>query len=79
MMYYNVDNPHYAPDGYYDRVETEQRKHKFVGRAAWFNGRLYKCVRASEDLAVFAITPSSEMIVSGDKVNNIRWVTAKPE
>lgn len=64
----------YAPDGYWDKVDEQRKKHKFVGRKARVNNGIYECVRAEDDLVIFNISTCSELIISGDEVTNIEWL-----
>lgn len=64
----------HAPDGHWDNVHRERKKHRFVGRKAMIDGRVYECIEAEDDLVVFRISDCSTMIVSGDKVFDIKWL-----
>ena len=76
MQYFNKELNH-APSGYYDARTEQMQKHRFVGRKAFIDGKVYECIRAEDDLAVFRVTEASELIVSGyDAVSNIRWCKA---
>ena len=65
---------HYAPDGYWDSVNEQRKKHKFVGRKAFVYGRVHECIKAEDDLVFFKSGNNGEIIVSGDDVENIKWV-----
>ena len=65
---------HHAPDGYWDGINEQRKKHKFVGRKAWIDGRKHECVRAEDDLVIFEASPCSEIIISGDDVMDIKWI-----
>ena len=65
---------HHAPEGYWDKVNEQRKKHRFVGRKAWINKGIHECVRAEDDLVVFSISTGCEFIVSGDKVADIKWL-----
>ena len=65
---------HHAPDGYWDGVNEQRKKHKFVGRKAFVYGGVYECVRAEDDLVIFKLSESGEAIISGDNVENIKWI-----
>lgn len=65
---------HHAPEGYWDEVNEKRKKHKFVGRKAIIDGRMLECTKAEDDLVFFRISNDSELIVSGDKVANIKWL-----
>ena len=67
-------NWHHAPEGYWDNVHKERKAHKFVGRKARIDGRVYECIEAEDDLVIFRISDCSTMIVSGDKVFDIKWL-----
>lgn len=65
----------YAPEGYWDEINAKRRAHRFVGRKAFIDGRIYECIRAEDDLVIFSVTESSEMIISGyDNVMKIKWI-----
>lgn len=65
---------HYAPDGYWDEVNKRRKKHKFVGQKAIVAGEVLECTKAEDDLVFFGLGSGSELIVSGDKVADIKWI-----
>ena len=69
----NLSVPHHAPEGYWDERDEERRHHRFVGRKAIVDGKVLECIRAEDDLVFFQVSPSSELIVSGDDVDKIKW------
>ena len=71
---------HYAPDGYWDKVHEERKKHRYVGRKAVYKEdglpmEIVECVEAEDDLVIFQFPNSTtQLIVSGDDVMNIKWL-----
>lgn len=66
---------YHAPDGYWDGTNEQRKKHRYVGKKAFINGRIHECIRAEDDLVIFKITDVSEMIISGyDDVMSIKWI-----
>lgn len=65
---------HYAPDGYWDRINKQRKEHKFVGRKAIVYGKVHECVRAEDNLVIFKLREGSEAIISGNDVENIKWI-----
>ena len=66
-------NFHYAPNGYWDAVNEQRKKHRFVGRKAIVDGEKLECVKAEDDLVFFRLSNCSELIISGDDVYDIKW------
>ena len=66
---------HYAPDGYWDRVNEQRKNHRFVGKNALINNEIWKCVRAEDSLVIFQPLRggNTEYIVSGNNVEKIKW------
>ena len=76
MKYLDKELNH-APAGHYDARTVEMQKHRYVGRRAFIDGKIYNCIRAEDDRVVFQITEASDLIVNGyDAVANIRWCKA---
>lgn len=65
---------HHAPDGYWDEVNEKRKKHKFVGRKAVVDGKVFECIKAEDDLVFFRLGNGSELIISGDDVADIKWL-----
>ena len=67
---------HRAPDGYWEEIHKQRRKHRFVGKKAFFNGQLIECYEAEDDLVLFRFLDGglSELIISGDEVADIKWL-----
>lgn len=72
---------HNAPPGYWDKIHEERRKHPFVGRKTVHKIEgtprkvIIECVEAEDDLVIFKFPDStSQLIVTGDDVANIRWM-----
>ena len=65
---------HNAPEGYWDKINEQRKKHKFVGRKAFIYDGIYECVRAEDDLVIFKLSESGEAIIGGDDVENIKWI-----
>ena len=70
----NLSFNHHAPNGYWDKVNEQRKNHRFAGRKVWINEGIHECIRAEDDLVVFSISTSCELIVSGDEVANIKWI-----
>ena len=71
---------HHAPEGYWDKVHEERKKHRYVGRKAIYKEdgcptKVVECVEAEDDLVIFQFSNSTtQLIVSGDKVADIKWL-----
>ena len=65
---------HYAEDGYWDKINEQRKKHRFVGRKAIIDGDMLECIMAEDDLVFFKLSECSELIISGDNVYNIKWL-----
>lgn len=65
---------HHAPEGYWDAINEQRKKHKFVGRKAFIDGKLLECVRAEDDLVIFKLSENAELIISRDDVCGIKWL-----
>ena len=65
---------HHAPNGYWDEINEQRNKHRFVGRKAIVDGRVLECIKAEDDLVFFRLGSGSELIVSGDDVYDIKWI-----
>ena len=65
---------HHAPDNYWDKVHEQRKKHRFVGKKAFIDGKIFECIEAEDDLVIFQITNCSQFIVSGNKVADIKWI-----
>ena len=80
MQYYQSYN-HHAPQGYWDSIRKERRKHKLVGRAAWIGSefdvyppQVYECVEAEDDFVILHDADNRELIICGyDNVAKIKW------
>ena len=72
--YSNLSFNHYAPKGYWDEINEQRKKHRFVGRKAMVDGRVLECIKAEDDLVFFKLGIGSELIVSGDDVCDIKWL-----
>ena len=70
----NLSFNHYAPEGYWDEVNEQRKKHRFVGRKAIIDGRTLECFKAENNLVFFRLPYGSELIVSGDDVDDIKWL-----
>lgn len=74
-MDYFLDIPwHHAPDGHWGAVDEQRKKHRLIGRKALFDHKALECVRADDDIVVFRITDSSELIVGSNKIADIKWI-----
>lgn len=65
-----------APDGYWEEIHKQRKKHRFVGKKAFYRGKIVECYEAEDDLVLFRFLDDrlSELIVSGDKVADIKWL-----
>lgn len=73
MQYMENPSFHHAPEGYWDQENEKQKKHRFVGRKIWYHGKLIECVRATDAQAIFKLTESSELILNGEELENVKW------
>ena len=67
-------NFHHAPEGYWDEINEQRKKHRFVGRKARIDGRILECIKAEDNLMFFRLSAGGELIVSGDDVDDIQWI-----
>ena len=71
---------HHAPDGYWDKVHEERKKHKFVGRKAIYKedgcpAKIVECIEAEDNKVIFQFPNSTtQLIVSGYDVMDIKWI-----
>ena len=65
---------HYAPENYWNELNEQRKKHKFVGRKAFVYGEIRECTKAEDDLVFFKLSETSEVIIGGDEVENIKWI-----
>ena len=65
---------HHVPDGYWDKIHEQRKKHRFVGKQAFIDGKILECIEAEDDLVIFKITNCSNFIISGNKVLDIKWL-----
>ena len=71
---------HSAPDGYWDKVHEERKKHNYVGRKAIYKEdgcpmKIVECIEAEDDLVIFQfLNSTTQLIVSGDDVMDIKWL-----
>lgn len=73
MQYMENPSFHHAPEGYWDQENEKRKKHRFVGRKIWHHGKLVECVRATDTQAIFKLTESSELILNGEELENVKW------
>lgn len=73
MQYMENPSFHHAPEGYWDQENEKRKKHRFVGRKIWYYGKLVECVRATDTQAIFKLTESSELILNGEELENVKW------
>ena len=73
MQYMENLSFHHAPEGYWDQENEKREKHRFVGRKIWYHGKLIECVRATDTQAIFKLTESSELILNGEELENVKW------
>ena len=65
-----------APAGYWEEIHKQRKKHRFVGKKAFYRGSIVECYEAEEDLVFFRFLDGglSTLIVSRDEVANIKWL-----
>jgi adenosylmethionine-8-amino-7-oxononanoate aminotransferase len=73
MQYMENPSFHHTPEGYWDQENEKRKKHRFVGRKIWYHGKLVECVRATDTQAIFKLTESSELILNGAELENVKW------
>ena len=73
MQYMENPSFHHAPEGYWDQENEKRKKHRFVGRKIWYHRKLVECVRATDTQAIFKLTESSELILNGEELENVKW------
>lgn len=73
MQYMENPSFHHAHEGYWDQENEKREKHRFVGRKIWYHGKLVECVRATDTQAIFKLTESSELILNGEELENVKW------
>lgn len=73
MQYMENPSFHHAPEGYWDQENEKRKKNRFVGRKIWYHGKLVECVRATDTQAIFKLTESSELILNGEELENVKW------
>lgn len=73
MQYMENPSFHHAPEGYWDQENEKRKKHRFVSRKIWYHGKLVECVRATDTQAIFKLTESSELILNGEELENVKW------
>ena len=73
MQYMENPSFHHAPEGYWDQENEKREKHRFVGKKIWYHGKLVECVRATDIQAIFKLTESSELILNGEELENVKW------
>lgn len=73
MQYMENPSFHHAPEGYWDQENEKRKKHRFVGRKIWYHRKLIECVRATDTQAIFKLTESSELILNGEELENVKW------
>lgn len=74
MQYMENSSFHHVPEGYWDQENERRRKHPFVGRKIFYHGKLIECVRATDEQAIFKLTESSELILNGEELENLKWI-----
>lgn len=73
MQYMENPSFYHAPEGYWDQENEKRKKHRFVGRKIWYHEKLVECVRATDTQAIFKLTESSELILNGEELENVKW------
>ncbi len=73
MQYMENPSFHHAPEGYWDQENEKRKKHRFVGRKIWYQNALIECIRATDAQAIFKLTESSELILNGEELENVKW------
>lgn len=65
---------HHAPNGYWEQIDEQRKKHPFVGHKAITKYGVLECVRAEDDLIIFRLSPSAEYIVGKNHMFDIKWI-----
>ncbi len=65
---------HHAPENYWDEINEQRKKHKLVGKKARVDGKTLECIRADDTLIVFRLSQASELLISGEDVDEIIWL-----